>query len=76
MNYIPLIVTQENLSWAINENVRRIEEALATKLQTARSLPMLRIDARGNNVRWVQSEADTDACTLAKFKELQSGIQA
>lgn len=33
MNYTPVVVTQANAAWAINENIRLIYAALATKVK-------------------------------------------
>lgn len=73
MRYIPVTITQANLSWAINENIRRIEAVLATKARVALSLPMQNIDAEGNRIKESLPDDDTDACTLNRFLELQNG---
>lgn len=73
MRYTPLTITQANLSWAINENIRRIEAVLATKMQVDVSLPALNIDAEDHRVTNSVPADDTDACTLNRFLELQNG---
>lgn len=73
MRYIPVPITQANLHWAINENIRRIEAVLATKAQTNRSLPMQNIDAQGHRLEASLPAGDQDACTLGRFLELKNG---
>lgn len=73
MRYIPLEITQANLTWAINENIRRIEEVLKRKALIETSRPMLNIDADGNRIGGAVSTDETDACTLDKFLAIKNG---
>ena len=74
MRYVPVIVTQNNLSWAINENIRRIEAVLRQKALIETSKPMLNIDAGGNRIISIVSVDESDACTLDKFLEIRDAI--
>ena len=71
MRYHRVVVTAANLSWAINENVHRIEAVLATKRKVLVTAPMQNVDADGYSVRNLTSATDTDVCTLGKFLELR-----
>ena len=72
MRYIPVTITQDNLVWAINENIRLIEEVLATKVKVDGGTPMLQLDAGSYPVENSVPADDTDACTLARFMELRN----
>ena len=75
MRYIPVEITQDNLSWAINENIRRITEVLSTKVKVEGSVPLLAIDADNHRMSNSIPEDDTDACTLDKFLAIQNGTE-
>lgn len=71
MRYHRVIITQDNIAWALNENLRRIEAVLRTKRKVNVSAPMQNIDAQGYDIVGVVSEEDTDLCTLGKFLEIR-----
>lgn len=71
MRYHRVIITQDNIAWALNENLRRIEAVLRTKRKVNISAPMQNIDAQGYEITGVVSEEDTDLCTLGKFLEIR-----
>lgn len=73
MRFIPIEITQDNLQWAVNENIRRIEETLRRKALIEHSRPMLNINARGKRIGGAVSVDETDACTLDKFLAIKNG---
>ena len=75
MRYIPVEITQDNLAWSINENIRRIASVLATKVKVEGSVPLLAIDSDNHRVENSIPEDDTDACTLDKFLAIQNGTE-
>lgn len=71
MQYERITVTQQNAEWAIRENLYRIYETIASKLQQGGLNRIEGLNAAGKKVYQVADAVDdTDAVNLRQVKQL------
>jgi hypothetical protein len=74
MDYVPIVITQENLVSAVRANIQMAYAALATKIRVSRAMPMPPINANGNSVRLAGLTTTLySAVTLGDMNEMLAG---
>ena len=70
--FTPITITHENISWALNENIRMLIECLQDKMPIAAPVQMRAgIDANGLQIKEASSPTTPrSAVTVAKLNEL------